>query len=1409
MRVKKILSALLLSIITTTAYSQCSTTDSWDWPGHRNWFTANPTTWEGLITDMSTGTTTSVGINGGSVAAGGAINTYEGISAVSDDNGNLLWYTNGRKIWTGVGAAATLTYSGLLAGNEDGATGDKGSAVQGVMIIKHPLSVDEYYVFTSDDANSGSKNGLNYWIVNSAGIVQSGPTRLGTFVTTEGISVTRHGNGIDLWVGVMETGSGEFNSYLLNCNGVDIAGSNLNQAGAPTVSGQQDRGAVAFSHDGTKFAQAHPNGWPNADQQVSVYDFDNTTGAITNGMHIANSGTIIAPYDLVFSPDDSRLYISRQSALGIYYFDLSSGVKATITASFASTGISTGFSALEIGPNSVLYTTTGTNSSAIRAITPTGGGDLNTATTFSVADLPGTMGNARSGLPIMYIPPTDSPEIQDPGALCDTDAPVDLSTVWDCSGLNAEVSAHTYSGPGITDANLGTFDPALAGIGNHEIIFTLSGACNLVDDTLFITVTSCGCPNIDPNLGANTTICDDATTTLDAGSGLTSYQWKENGVILGSTGSTITADSGTYIVNVTDINGCTGTDTIEIGNYQLPSIGLGPNNSYCSTDSVQLDAGAFTDYLWTPNSESVQQVWAKTIGTYSVTVTDANGCQNTDSVIITESALPVPTITGNTIVCEDSTTLITGVAGSGGTLAWSGITPSTNPLAVTSAGTYTIIETDPNGCIDSVDHVVTFEDLPSVDLGGPYTFCFSQGNELLDAFSGGANETYLWSNASTASTLDVTDSSIVSVIVTSENGCMAYDTAIIDTFSLPKVELGNDAFYCKASSIVLDAGAFDSWVWTPNGETTQKITVTAEGTYGVTVTDENGCENTDQIIITEKELPTIDLGPDTTVCEADSIPLDATHNDAVSYSWTPNSENTPTIKIGSTDGTFGVTITDNNGCVFTASITIKQEDLPIVNLGLNDTICDDLKKTLNAGAGVQQAYTWYLNDAVIENETSQTFAADSGTYIVSVKTPFGCETKDTIEIDNYQLPVIVLTSSHEFCELDSVNLDAGNPTATFNWVPGNKTDQTIWANSDTTYTVTVTDTNGCINEGSSVVSENPKPIPGLGLNSAACIGLETQLDATVPNGVTYIWSTTSTTGIHDKATYSFTGPDTVSVIVTDSKGCIGYDTLEIRSLDSLNIQFGDTALECENDIQALDPGDFQGASYTWTLPNGSTDYNQSIVPNEIGWHVINVIDQFNCKGLDSIYIVIIPLPNINLGPDTVFCSYGQDVYTIRMEFDQKVTGTIDWNDGGDNNNSNDTLFSATYAPSTVIGQFIDDSTGCTHRDSVQLTEFCEPTLCGFPNIFSPGGTSNRYFHQLCVEDSNYVKIANNIVSSEFEVYNRWGLKVFQSENLLPRWNGVYENRPVASGTYFWVYKYKDTSLKEYRMNGFVQVIQMM
>ena len=506
--------------------------------------------------------------------------------------------------------------------------------------------------------------------------------------------------------------------------------------------------------------------------------------------------------------------------------------------------------------------------------------------------------------------------------------------------------------------------------------------------------------------------------------------------------------------------------------------------------------------------------------------------------------------------------------------------------------------------------------------------------------------------------------------------------------------------------------------------------------------------------------------------------------------------------MGSEDSTYSVTILDNVGCEFTDSVQISQESLPTVNLGPDDIICDNVTTILDAASSSDVSYIWLLDRALIPDENSQTLEADSGEYIVTVSTENGCESSDTVNIDNYQIPNITLDSEYEFCQFDSVQIDLGSIGVNYVWSTGDDT-ESIWAKSSGTISVEVTDVNSCINQATVVIKENLLPEINLSEIDSACEGREIPLNVEILNGVSYEWSNG-----HSDPDYTLVGPDTLTVVVTDDKNCVDSATIQVKELPPLdlsNIDPNNQVCFQSEENNPIDAGDFEEAEYLWTLPDGSTEEGRSIVAYLEGDYVLNITDKFNCKGNIVVNNHVIKIPFVDLGPDTSFCSLGKEEYTLRLNLtDDNVLGEITWDE--DNNNTNDTLFTATYTPITVIGTLTDIETGCSTKDTAELVEYCEPTILTFPNIIVPNGVTNTTFRPIELTDEVLQKLLNNILWSEFQVFNRWGIRVFQSENTLPRWEGFFENRPVPTGTYYWIYRYKDSSVKIHTLNGFVDVL---
>jgi hypothetical protein len=422
-------------------------------------------------------------------------------------------------------------------------------------------------------------------------------------------------------------------------------------------------------------------------------------------------------------------------------------------------------------------------------------------------------------------------------------------------------------------------------------------------DSIQVTVN----PNPVVTLGADTTICSNQNVTLNAGT-FTSYAWSNS-----ATTSTITVNtSGNYGVMVTDINGCTDTDTVAVIVNTIPAVSLGSDTDICAGLNVTLTPGnTFSSYNWS-TGETTASIVAATAGNYYVTVTDANNCQNTDTVAVTVNPLPIVALGSDVTFCQNDSASLDAGAGFV-SYNWSN-SASSQTINVFTAGNYFVIVTDNNGCTNSDSVSVTVNALPAIDLGTALSFCMND-SLVLDAGSGFT--AYVWSDNSTAQTLTVNAAGTYYASITDNNGCINSDTVSVSVNPLPVVNLGADLSLCMNSSAVIDAGTgFSTYFWSDNSSG-QTLTVTSAGTYSVQVTDNNGCEDTDTVSVTVNALPVIDLGADVLICENETATLDAGAG-FTGYLWN-NNETTQTLFVDGSlltagNYSYSVIVSDGNGC---------------------------------------------------------------------------------------------------------------------------------------------------------------------------------------------------------------------------------------------------------------------------------------------------------------------------------------------------------------------------------------------------------------------------------------------------------------------------------------------------------------
>ncbi|HRP88988.1 MAG TPA: GEVED domain-containing protein [Edaphocola sp.] len=289
----------------------------------------------------------------------------------------------------------------------------------------------------------------------------------------------------------------------------------------------------------------------------------------------------------------------------------------------------------------------------------------------------------------------------------------------------------------------------------------------------------------------------------------------------------------------------------------------------------------------------------------------------------------------------------------------------------------------------------------ALNLGNDTAICSGNTLTLNAATAGHPNATYVWSNASTAATLNVTNSGTYSVTVT-DGACTATDTIVVTTAANPTVNLGADTSFCAGNSITLDAGTGGTYLWN-NGASTQTITVNTSGTYSVVKTNTAGCSKSDTVVVTVDSLPIVDLGGDVDICEGDTAILDAGAG-AASYLWNTGAT-TQTITV-STDGVYSVVVTNNNGCVASDSMEVEVDSLPTVagitvtgtspmfNFTANNTNhVDDYSWNFGDGSSISSDSNPSHTYAVVGNDTSYTVTlivsndcgSDTATVVVAIQ----------------------------------------------------------------------------------------------------------------------------------------------------------------------------------------------------------------------------------------------------------------------------------------------------------------------------------------------------------------------------------------------------------------------------------------
>ena len=842
----------------------------------------------------------------------------------------------------------------------------------------------------------------------------------------------------------------------------------------------------------------------------------------------------------------------------------------------------------------------------------------------------------------------------------------------------------------------------------YNVTVTDINGCTNTDQ---VVITVDPLPNVDA--GPDIVICN-LQSTIIGGSPTSStpaatFAWDNAGSLNSANIANPTANptiTTTYTVTVTHPNGCTNTDQMTLTINALPLADAGADQDLCIGQTTTIGGSptgpAGSTYNWdnsgTLNNITLANPTANPVvtTTYSVTVTDINGCTNTDQMTITVN--PVPTVDAgiDQTICDLQTVVIGGSPTSsspGATFLWSPASslnsanlanPTASPNVTT---TYTVTVTDLNGCSNSDQITITVNPLPGADAGPDQTIC-----DLQSVTIGGSPTSstpaviYNWDNGSSLNSANLanpvatpTTTTTYTVTVTDVNGCTSTDAVTVTVNPLPTADAGLDQTICLGQTATLGGsptgpgGATYNW---SNGASLNNpnaanpvATPTATTTYTVTVTDGNGCTDTDQIVITVNPVPTVDAGPDFTICDLSSITIGGSPTSTTpgaSFAWDNSATLTnafvanPTAS-PSTTTTYTVTVTHPNGCTATDQMTVTVNPLPNADAGADQSIC--LNQTANlggtptgpSGATFNWSPTATLNNSTVANPVAS--PSITTTYTVTVTDINGCTDTDDIVITVNPLPNVDAGVDQAICAGQSATI-GGAPTSTtpgasFDWDnPGSLNSATAanpiaTPNVTTTYTVTVTDGNGCTSTDQVVITVNPLPNVDAGPDLAICAGASSVIGgsptSTTP-GVTYAWdNATSLTnpGIANP-TANPTATTTYTVTVTDANGCTDTDqmTLTVNPLPIADAGADQTICEGDNLTLGGTPTGPAGSTYIWAP---SATLNDALASNPIAnptvttTYNVTVTDANGCVSTDDILVTVNPAPLVEAGPDQTIC----------------------------------------------------------------------------------------------------------------------------------------------------------------------------
>lgn len=951
-----------------------------------------------------------------------------------------------------------------------------------------------------------------------------------------------------------------------------------------------------------------------------------------------------------------------------------------------------------------------------------------------------------------------------------------------CAGANLGLHAYgakdyTWTGPNGFTSNL--VNPIIynatsaAANGTYTLTATdVNGCAAVTSKSIVFNVTEL--PSVDASTVNQSSTCNltgDGSitlTTLSGGTAPYTFAWSKVGTssYSATTQNISTLGTGSYLVTINNKEGCANTKSFSVTATSGPSVAVTSStniNCYGGTTgaiNITPTAGTSTNnsftYVWTNASGSYSSTVEDPTGLaadkYIVNVKDGLGCNVSTEATITQPSAPLSaeaTITN--INCNGGATGSITLNVSGGTpsytYSWIGpssFTANTKNINSLSAGTYTVSITDASSCpvyTNSFTIAQPAAVLSATAMVTPIN-CNNDATGIINLTptGGTAPYTYSWTKTGvgtfSATTEDLTDltSGSYTVAITDSKSCTVSSTGILVTQPAAPLSLnlsasnnvncygGSDA----AITVSATGGtAAYSYTWS-NGGNTNSISGLSEGTYTATVTDVNGCTNSQGFTITQ---PSAALS--TVIASVTNLTCNGDNNGAInltpaggslpySYAWSKvgSSSYSSTIQNLSSlsAGVYNVTVTDNNGCSSTTNATITQPDVLNIsalktNITCNGLLTGAIDITVSGGTA---SYTYNWGSGIVTEDRT---ALAVGTYSVTVTDNNACTATQSYTITQPAAITLSMTNTDLSCygAADgniALTVNGGASPFTYAWSgPSGFTATTKNINSLNagTYSVTVTDNNGCSASLTSNALTQPASysIAASVVSNVTCNkGTNGSIKVVSTGGTapfTYTWSN----GVSG-STQNSLAAGLYKVNAVDASGCSAKDSVTITQPSTSLAVFGNVVdtRSCtgtpSGKIDVIVENASGAVTYTWT---GPTTIGNSSAPTNLaaGDYNLTITDALGCTATLAKTVGTATALNVSVSGNNQTCATKPDGSAYAVVTGGVAPYSYVWN-------TKDTTQFIKGIATNTYSVIVTDANACTSTATVTLTA----PLCDVP-----------------------------------------------------------------------------------------------